>query len=216
MTFTIEWDIANVVLRDLDPNFQGQTFQVAIVTSNGWKMQIFLLPSDMTYGICHRMALLLMLYVVNFAYIIKVRNFEMWISRKRWELLRKCSSKTFTEVDICHRMGALRMLYSITLTNIFKVKHLDIYICYTELHRQRMFTTDLPRLTQPSPWSCSCYVYLAFIHEKLIQTQAYIQIHKHKYTHRHIQTYAHTYTHTHTHTNTHTHIHTDPCQYVSS
>ena len=40
LKFAIEWNIANVVLRDLDLNIQGQTFQVAILTYRVWKTSI--------------------------------------------------------------------------------------------------------------------------------------------------------------------------------
>ena len=45
--------IVNVVLHDLDLNFQGQTLQVAILTSKCWKIQTLLLPSDRKSGTCH-------------------------------------------------------------------------------------------------------------------------------------------------------------------
>ena len=37
--------IANVALRDIDVNFKGQTFQVAILLSKGWIKQEMLLQS---------------------------------------------------------------------------------------------------------------------------------------------------------------------------
>ena len=53
---------ANVALHDLDLNFEGQTFHVAILTSTCWKMQTLQLPSDRKSGICYRTALLRMSY----------------------------------------------------------------------------------------------------------------------------------------------------------
>ena len=50
-------------------------------------MQTLLLPSDRKLGICYRMAPLRMLYIMTF-YIFKVTNFEIWISRKIWELAK--------------------------------------------------------------------------------------------------------------------------------
>ena len=38
--------IENILFRDLDLHFQGQTFQVAILTNKGLKLQALLLPSD--------------------------------------------------------------------------------------------------------------------------------------------------------------------------
>ena len=77
--------IVYVVLDDLDQNFQGQTFQVAIFTCERCKMPTFQLPSDRKTGICRRMAPLRILNVMTLIYIFTVTNFEMWISRKRWE-----------------------------------------------------------------------------------------------------------------------------------
>ena len=57
--------IANVELDDLDLNFQGNNFQVAILKSKLWKMQALLLPSDRKSGIFQRMALLRILYVMT-------------------------------------------------------------------------------------------------------------------------------------------------------
>ena len=71
---------ANVVLNDLELNFQGQTFQFAILTSIGWKMQtLILLPKDRKSGIFHRMVPQQMLYIMTLTYIFKVTKFEMWI-----------------------------------------------------------------------------------------------------------------------------------------
>ena len=38
----IEWHTCKFILNDLDLNYQGQTFQVAILTSIGWKMPTLL------------------------------------------------------------------------------------------------------------------------------------------------------------------------------
>ena len=65
----------NVVHRDLDLNLQGQTCQLAILTSKGWKMQTLLLLSVMKSGICHRMEPLRMLYVMTLTDIFKVTIF---------------------------------------------------------------------------------------------------------------------------------------------
>ena len=42
-------DIPNVILSGIDINFQGQTFQVATLTSKHWKNTKLLLPSDRKY-----------------------------------------------------------------------------------------------------------------------------------------------------------------------
>ena len=51
-------------------------------------MQTLLLSSDMKPGICHRMTSLRMLYITTLTYTFKIMNFEMLISRKRWELAK--------------------------------------------------------------------------------------------------------------------------------
>ena len=78
--------IAKIVLRDIHLNFQRQAYQAAILTSKRWKMQTLLFPLDMKSGISHRLVPLRMLYIIPLTYIFKVTNFEMWISRKRWDL----------------------------------------------------------------------------------------------------------------------------------
>ena len=66
------------------PKFQGQTFIVAIW--QGWKHANII--AIKTSGICHRMAPRQMIYIMTFTCIFKVANFEMWISRKRWEIAK--------------------------------------------------------------------------------------------------------------------------------
>ena len=77
-----------------DLNFQGQTFQVAILNKAG-KMQTLLLPSDRKSGICQRTAPLQMLHIVTLTYIFKVTNFEMWISQKTARVSEKYSIMTY-------------------------------------------------------------------------------------------------------------------------
>ena len=72
----------NFVFCGLDLYFQGPNFQLAILTCTSWKMQTLLLQSDRKLAICHRMSPLRMLYILSLAYIFKVTNFVMWISRK--------------------------------------------------------------------------------------------------------------------------------------
>ena len=67
----------NVVVNDLDLNFQSKTFQMAILSSIDWKMQRLLLPSDLKSDICHHMAPLQILCVVTLTYIFKIMKFEM-------------------------------------------------------------------------------------------------------------------------------------------
>ena len=102
---------ANVVLRNLDLNCEGNTFQVTVLPSKRWKMQTLLLPSDRKSGICHRMTHLRMLHVMTLTYIFNITNVEMWISRKLLELARN-AQVWLVEVNICYRMVPLRMLYS--------------------------------------------------------------------------------------------------------
>ena len=73
--------IANVVLHDLDLNFQGQTFQVDILTSKGLKyihyywhqIRRYLSSNGATASVLHN----------DLDLQFKVTNFESWTSRKR-------------------------------------------------------------------------------------------------------------------------------------
>ena len=108
----------NVVLNDLDLNFEGQTFQLAIVTSIDWKMQalplaVRYLPSNgTTANVVHHDCVHFQGHELLKVNILQtVRDSE------------KCSSMAIIEVDIWHRMVTLRTLYYVILTFIFKVRH---------------------------------------------------------------------------------------------
>ena len=129
--FSLNGTIANVVLHDLDLNFQGQTFQVAILKSKCWKMQRLLLPSDRKWGICHQIGS--PVFAIEW---IHCECYTSWswpiISRSKfWDVNssktvganEKCSSMTCMAIDIFHRLKPLRMLYCMTLTFSFNVKH---------------------------------------------------------------------------------------------
>ena len=62
------------------------------------KMQTFLLPSDRKSDICNRLSSLRMLSITTLTYIMKVTKFEIWISRKRWELTKNA------QVWLLHRL----------------------------------------------------------------------------------------------------------------
>ena len=79
---------ANVVLNDLDLHFQRQTFQLAILTMIGWKMQTLLLLSNRKPGICYRMKPLRTLYIMKLIYILNVTDFIKWIFWKWWDLAK--------------------------------------------------------------------------------------------------------------------------------
>ena len=70
----------NVVRHDLDLDFQGQTFQMAILTSKGGKMQTLPLQSDRNSDICYRMAPLRMLYITTVTKHFQGHEFKMRIS----------------------------------------------------------------------------------------------------------------------------------------
>ena len=74
--------ITNVVLRDLDLNFQGVTFQVPIFDKVQDEKNS-LLSSDNKSCICEQMAPLRMLYIMTLVYSFKVTRCEMWIFRNR-------------------------------------------------------------------------------------------------------------------------------------
>ena len=123
LKFAIDWDYWNVILRNLDLNFQGQTFQGAILTKKGWKNANINIAIRKT-GNCNRLTQLRMLHIMILTYIFKVTKFWNVNISKTVRAGEKCSM-TFKEADICNRMmRPLRMLYSVTLTFMFKVKHI--------------------------------------------------------------------------------------------
>ena len=118
LIFAIEWGPLWMFFS-MTFNFQGETFQVAILTSKCWKLQ---------YYYCHQIG--------SQVFTIEWRHCECctswpWPTFSKLRFL-KCknlktvraielfSSMTFIEVDICHRMGPLGMLYSVTLIFIFQ------------------------------------------------------------------------------------------------
>ena len=70
----------NVVLCNLSLNFQGHTFQFAILTNQRSK--------NANITIASRMVPLRMLSIMTLSYIIKVTKFKMGIYRQRWELTK--------------------------------------------------------------------------------------------------------------------------------
>ena len=122
---------ANVVLRDRNLYFQGQTIQVAILTSKGWIIQTLQMPSDRKSGICHRIEPLRMMHIVtmNYIFIFVILTCEYLENGESYS--EKFLSMTFLEVDIYNRVGPLRMLYSVTLTKIFKITHWNVNISET-------------------------------------------------------------------------------------
>ena len=96
--------IGNFVLRELDLNFQGQTFRVAILTSKRWTMQSLLLTSNRKSGICHRAAPLRMLYVVTLTNIFKGHEFSNVNFSETVTAHERCYSMSFSGVNVCHRV----------------------------------------------------------------------------------------------------------------
>ena len=124
---------SNVVLTDFYLNFSMRTFWQV---NDGKKMQTTV---KYEVRICYRMAPLRMLYLMTLTHVFKVTNFEMWISRKRWELSQNVQLRFFIEVDIFHR---LRMLYSMTLTWFFQDQNFQMAILTSK--RWTMQTSLLP------------------------------------------------------------------------
>ena len=80
--------------------------------------QTLLLPSNirlhMSYGLPY-----LHLKLTHFEGHIKIiGQFELRISRKRWEIALKCNRTTFINIDYPHGMQPFRMFYFVTLTSI--------------------------------------------------------------------------------------------------
>ena len=112
--------IVNVVLCDLDLNFQGQTFQVTILTSKSWNKS--------KHSYCHqlRSQVYAIADVVHHDIDSHFQGSIFW-NVNILKIVRasvNCSRMTFIEIYICHRMRPLLMLYSMTLTYNFKVKNL--------------------------------------------------------------------------------------------
>ena len=90
--------IANIVLRDLDVNLQGQTFQVAIMRSKGLKCKHYY---------CHQIGsrvFAIELYIMTLIYISRSRILK-WEYLKTMIAIEKCSNMNFIEVNICHGRG---------------------------------------------------------------------------------------------------------------
>ena len=135
LIFAIElghWECVN----DLGLNFHGQTFQLAIVTIIGCKMQALLLPSGKMSSIYHRMTLLRKLHAITYVHI---RDHEFW-QINIWKTSRNCY----------FYRGWYLVLSSFSRSNI-----LLLCICYIN---NLDVPTDLPRLTRPPPLSCSCFI----------------------------------------------------------
>ena len=73
LKYAIEWNIANVVLRDLDLNIQGQTFQVAILTYRGWKTSICHNCHQIESHAFVNELTLRMLYITTLTYFLRSR-----------------------------------------------------------------------------------------------------------------------------------------------
>ena len=80
-----------VVLRDLNLNFQGQISQVAVCQVNTENAHITI---AVRYEVRYLPAIAppCMSYITTLTNIFKVTHFEMWISRKRWELAKNAQA----------------------------------------------------------------------------------------------------------------------------
>ena len=63
--------MANFALRDLDLHFQGQTFQVAILSSKCCEKQAVSLPSDRKLFIYHQMNGPLIMLLITFCIFLQ-------------------------------------------------------------------------------------------------------------------------------------------------
>ena len=129
--------------------FKVKLFKWLFWQVNAGKMHTLLLSSDTKSVICHRMALLRILYIMPLTYIFKVTNFEMWISRKRWELANNAKYYFY------------RGYLPSNVTNANVVLHdLDLrfqgqaFSCYALVIKN---CADFPWLVRPLLWSCSCF-----------------------------------------------------------
>ena len=145
--------IANAVLRDRDLNLQWWFWEV-----KAEKIQTLLLPSDRISGICHGMVLLWIWNIMTSTYICKFTNFEMWISRKGWELAKTAqiwllySSVFAIESDHCQYCTPWPW------PSFLRSKIFLLNISYKKMRRQRSARGRFASIrTSPSVWSCSCF-----------------------------------------------------------
>ena len=112
---------ANVLLNDIHLHFQGQTFQVIILTYIGWKIQTLLLLWDRMSGNCLRMAPLGIWLTFSRSRIMKCDY-----PAKRWELAKSA------QVCLLYSMiFAIEWDHCVILTFIYKVKHvLTMHLLY--------------------------------------------------------------------------------------
>ena len=106
------------------------------------------MPSDKKSGICHGMVPPRILYIMILTYIFHIKNFEMWIPRKRWELANEMLKYNF------HRDWYLPA--NGIISNVLHDLDLHIQGKSISCYDFRMSPADLPRLAPTSPWSCSC------------------------------------------------------------
>ena len=85
LVLVIKWDHCKYFPIWSWPKFSRSNFSNDYFDKTG-KLQTLPLQSDRKSGIYHRTTPLRILYIMTSIYICKVTNFEMWISRKRWEL----------------------------------------------------------------------------------------------------------------------------------
>ena len=156
-TFLVEWHNPISLLLDHDLQFHGQSFSILLdlrISRKWWEIeQKLLLPSDgkssifMEWRYCG-CCTLWSWHIFSRSRILKceyLKNGDSW---------QKCSGITSIQVDICHRMVPLRVLYSMSLTFIFKL--ILFALAIKKLSKHQWPKADLPRLTWPAPWSCSC------------------------------------------------------------
>ena len=93
--FDIDWRHCENCTPYLDLNFQGETFEGAILTSKRWR--------KCKHYYCHQIG--------SQAFAIEWRHCECCMSCVQ----QKCFSTIFIEVDIWNRIGPLGMLYFTTL-----------------------------------------------------------------------------------------------------
>ena len=85
----LNWTITNIALCDLDLNCQNQTYHLANLTGKWWNnANISITIRERKSSNCYGMASLRILCIITLKCIFKVVAFEMWISRKQWELAK--------------------------------------------------------------------------------------------------------------------------------
>ena len=142
--------------RDVDSNFQGQTFHLAI-----WQVSVRKCKHYYCRQIGSRVFAIKWRHC-NCCTLWRWPSFSGWRHFKFEYLKNNVASETFSgmtfiEVYICHRLGQLPLVYSVTF--ISKVNRFLVTQLAIKMRRQLIPAAHLPRFARLPSRSCSCYIF---------------------------------------------------------